>query len=100
VGYSIKYAYREQQPDGAERIIVATDRRVGAWSTLWKPAATASGPASDYPFSIIELRLNPKGDGEGRGAIFGKVTIDGQSKTIALDGYFALPVILKGVKKS
>jgi hypothetical protein len=99
VGYSVKYACREQQPDGTERIILATDRRVGAWSTLWKPSATASGPAMDYPFSIIELRLNPKGEGEGRGAIFGKVAIDPQAKTIALDGYSALPVILKSVKK-
>jgi len=99
VGYSIKYAYREQLPDGMERIILATDRRVGAWSTLWKPAATASSPPMDYPFSIIELRLNPKGEGEGRGAIFGKVTIDGETKMIALEGYSALPVILKGVKK-
>src|SRR5262245_29523985 len=99
VGYSIKYAYREQQPDGTERIILATDRRVGAWSNLWKPAATASGTPADYSFSIIELRLNPKGDGEGRGAIFGKVAIDSQSKTIALDGYSALPIILKGVKR-
>ena len=99
VGYSIKYAYREQQPDGTERIILATDRRVGVWSNLWKPAATASGTPADYSFSIIELRLNPKGDGEGRGAIFGKVAIDSQSKTIALDGYSALPVVLKGVKR-
>jgi len=29
VGYSIKYAYRVPQPDGGERIILATDRRVG-----------------------------------------------------------------------
>jgi len=59
----------------------------------------ASAAPSTYPFSIIELRLTPKGDGEGRGAIFGKVTVDGQSKTIALDGYTAVPVVLKGVKK-
>src|SRR6185503_5137902 len=36
VGYSIKYAYRLAQPDGGERLILATDRRVGAWSNLWQ----------------------------------------------------------------
>jgi hypothetical protein len=98
IGYSVKYAYRLPQPDGGERIILVTERRVGAWSNLWKPAGSAT-PAPDYKFSLIELRLNAKGEGEGKGAVAGKVTVDGQAKTIALDGYSALPVVLKGVKK-
>ena len=97
VGYSIKYAYRLSQPDGGERIILATDRRVGMWSNLWKPAATLS--VTDYPFSIIELRVDSKGDGDGRGVLTGKVVVDTTAKTIALDGYAALPVILKGVRR-
>jgi hypothetical protein len=97
VGYSIKYAYRLQQPDGGERIVLATDRRVGAWSNLWKPAGTIA--PTDYAFSIIELRLNPKGEGEGKGAVAGKVAVESQSKTIGLDGYSTLPVVLKGVKR-
>jgi hypothetical protein len=97
VGYSIKYAYREQRPDGGERIILAIDRRVGEWSSLWQP--TVAGPATDYAFSIIEFRLNAGGVGEGRGALFGKVAVDGQAKTIALDSYDTLPVIFKGVKR-
>lgn len=97
VGYSIKYAYRLSQPDGGERIILATDRRVGAWSNLWKP--TVSMTLSDYAFSIIELRVNSKGEGEGRGVVTGKVAVDDPAKTIALDQYATLPVILKGVKR-
>ena len=73
VGYSIKYAYRLQQDTG-ERIILATDRRVGAWSNLWQPAASIT--PSDYPFSIIELHVNSKGEGEGRGVMTGKVSVD------------------------
>jgi hypothetical protein len=96
VGYSIKYAYRLPQPDGGERIILATDRRVGTWSNLWKlPAANAT----DYAFSIIELRVNSKGEGEGKMSLTGKLVVDSNAKTIALDGYNALPVILKGVKR-
>jgi hypothetical protein len=97
VGYSIKYAYRVPQADGGERIILATDRRVGAWSNLWKPAASVT--VSDYAFSVIELRVNAKGEGEGRGAVTGKVSVDSQAKTIALDGYTTLPIVLKGVKR-
>jgi hypothetical protein len=98
VGYSIKYAYRLQQPDGGERIILATDRRIGMWSSLWTTAPPIT--ATDYAFSIIELRVNSKGEGEGRGAVTGKVGVDSEAKTIALDGYFTLPVILKAVKRN
>jgi hypothetical protein len=97
VGYSIKYAYRLPQPDGGERIILVTDRRVGKWSNLWMPAAAVT--PSDYPFSIIELRFNSKGEGEGRGVVTGKVAVDVPAKTITLDNYAALPVILKAVKR-
>jgi hypothetical protein len=97
VGYSIKYAYRLPQQDGGERIILATDRRVGAWSSLWQPSASIS--PSDYPFSIIELHVNSRGEGEGRGVMAGKVSIDAAAKTIALDGYATQPVILKAVKR-
>jgi len=97
VGYAIKYAYRLPQPDGGERIVLATDRRIGAWSNLWKPAGSVT--PTDYAFSIIELRMNSKGEGDGKGAIVGKVTVDSQAKTIALDGYGTLPVVFKGVKR-
>jgi hypothetical protein len=97
VGYSIKYAYRLPQADGSERIILATDRRVGAWSNLW--TTTPPITLTDYAFSIIELRVNSKGEGEGRGLVTGKVAVDSEGKTIALDGYSSLPVILKGVKR-
>jgi hypothetical protein len=97
VGYSIKYAYRDKQQDGGERVILATDRRVGAWSALWKPSGTVS--ATDYAFSVIELHLNAAGDGEGRGVVVGKIAVDVPNKTIALEGYNALPIILKGVKR-
>ena len=97
VGYSIKYAYRLPQADGSERIILATDRRVGAWSNLWTPKGATT--VSDYEFSVIELRLNAKGEGEGKGVLTGKVAVDAAAKTIALEAYNTLPIILKGVKR-
>jgi hypothetical protein len=97
VGYSIKYAYRLPQPDGSERIILATDRRIGAWSNLWKLLSSAN--PTEYEFSIIELRLNPKGEGEGKASLTGRAGVDAAAKTLALESYNTLPVILKGVKR-
>jgi hypothetical protein len=43
--------------------------------------------------------VNAKGEGEGRGVLTGKVAVDSAAKTIALDSYATLPVILKSVKR-
>jgi hypothetical protein len=93
IGYAIKYARRIELPGGAERIILVTDRRLGASNIAWKPASTVS--VSDYPFSIIELRVSPAGKGEGKGVVTGKVTVDSNAQTIAVDSYDTLPAILQ-----
>jgi hypothetical protein len=97
-GYSLRYAYRIPQPDGGERIIFATDRRLGSWNEqYWKPAGSAT--PTNYPLTIIELRLNAKGEGEGRASLVGKITDDSAAKTIALENYAGQPVVLQGVKR-
>jgi len=97
IGYSIHYALRASMPDGGERIILATNRRLGEADASWKPAAPAT--PSDYDFTVIEVRLDPKGVGEGKASINTKVVADADAKTIALDNYAASPVVLKSVKR-
>ncbi|MGA2715708.1 MAG: hypothetical protein ABSG41_21620 [Bryobacteraceae bacterium] len=96
-GYGIHYAIRLPEPDGGERIILITDRRLGVWNDLWKPVGSEA--ATNYPFSVIELRLNSKGEGEGKVSLTGKVTVDSAAKTIALENYSALPVVLRDVRR-
>ena len=97
VGYSIKYAYHTRLPDGGERIILATDRRLGGGTAGWKPVAT--GTATDYEFTLIEIRIDSKGTGEGKASLVSKVIFDNEAKTIALESYPSTPVILQSVKK-
>jgi hypothetical protein len=97
-GYSLRYALRVPQPDGSERIIFATDRRLGAWNNLWKPNGGAA--PNEYDFSVIELRVPAKGVGEGKASVTGKVAVDSAVNSIALDGYATLPVVLKDVKRA
>jgi hypothetical protein len=97
-GYSIRYAYRIAGTDGGQRIILLTDRKLGAWSPdAWKPIAAATPDPSS--FSVIELRLNRAGQGEGKTSLTTKVTFDSAIKSIALENYAAQPVILKGIAK-
>ena len=97
-GYSIRYAYRIPGTDGGQRIILLTDRKLGAWSPeSWKPVGAATPDPSS--FSVIELRVNRAGQGEGKTSLTTKVTFEAATKSIALENYTAQPVILKGVAK-
>jgi hypothetical protein len=91
-GYSIKYAWRSPSTDGTERIVLATDRRLGAHAPDWVPV---SGTAADSDFTVIEMRIDGKGVGEGQTSLTTSVVIDMAEKTLALDGYAAAPALLK-----
>jgi hypothetical protein len=97
-GYSVKYAHRTATPEAGEHIVVVTDRRLGSWQPRqWVPAGTVE--KTDYPYSVIEFRLNRSGTGEGKASLAAKVLTDKEAKTIALENYAAAPVLLKGVKR-
>lgn len=95
-GYAIRYAGRVANPDGSERIVLITQRRLGAVNDLWKPAGTEM-PA--YDFSVIELRVKANGEGEGKTSLNGKVLPDTAVNMIALENYDALPVVFGRVRK-
>jgi hypothetical protein len=96
-GYALRYAGKVTSADGSERVILITHRRLGAMNDLWKPAGGAT-PAN-YDFSVIELRVNAKGEGEGKASLTGKVVSDSAAKIVALEDYEALPVVLGHVKR-
>jgi hypothetical protein len=96
VGYSIKFAYRTALPNGGERIILATDRELGGFTTAWKPLA---GAATDYQFTLLELRLDSKGTGEAKTSLTAKISVDKEINSIALDNYAAASVMLQNVKR-
>lgn len=92
-GYSIKYAWRAPEADaGTERIVLVTDRRLGAHAPDWSPAP---GPAADAEFTVIEMRVAAKGAGEGKTSLATKIALDAAAKTLALEGYASAPVQLK-----
>jgi len=96
-GYSIKYAWHAPTSDGGERIILATNRRLGEYSPAWAlPPGTAP---TDYEFTLIELHLGAKGAGEGKSSLAAKVAVDGDAKTLVLENYVGTPAILQNVRK-
>ena len=96
-GYSIKYAYHALAPAGGERIILGTDRRIGGSSPSWKLQAVST--PTDYEFTIVEIRLDSKGAGEGKTSLTTKVMVDNEAKTIALENYSATTPVLRDITK-
>jgi hypothetical protein len=97
VGYSIKYAWHMPFSDGGDRIILAADRRLGGFTNGWKPAGSAM--PTNYDFTVVEIRLDPKGAGEGKTSLTTKVVVDTDAKTLVLENYTGTPAMLAGVKK-
>lgn len=98
VGYSLRYAVRIPEPNGSERIVLITDRRMGEFVNLWKPTAPGAVP-NKYEFSLIEIHLPAKGEGEGKISLTGNVMVDTAAKTFALENFATLPVVLRNVKR-
>ena len=94
-GYALRYAGRVSSSDGSQRIVLITQRRLGGVSQKWAPTY---GAANNHEFSVIELRLNAKGEGEGKASLTGKVVADAAVKIVALEDYDSLPVVFRDVR--
>jgi hypothetical protein len=93
LAYDLRYAQRTPLPDRGERVVLATDRYVRFWEV-------ASGSrTTDYPFTVIELRLDGDGRGEGKMSIATKVTADKKNNTVELENWGLQPVQLKDVRR-
>ena len=93
IGYDLHYARQVPREDGGRRIVLATDRRIGFWEAVNRPRTI------DYPFTIIELRVDQSGTGEGKMSIATKITMDPDTKVLELEDYASQPVLLESVRK-
>jgi hypothetical protein len=93
LGYDLHYARKAPLPEGGERVTLATDRYIGFWEAANRPRTI------DYPFTVIELRLNRDGVGEGKMSIATKITMDTDKKQIELENYGTQPVLLNNVRR-
>ena len=95
-GYAIKHALRFPSSDTSERIILATNRRIGANTLSWTPV---KGTPTPYEFTLIEIRLPSSGAGEAKASLTANITVDSEAKTIGLENYAAATVLLANVRR-
>jgi hypothetical protein len=92
LGHDLHYAWQTPLPDGGRRIVIATDRYIGFREAANQPRTT------DYPFTLIEIRVNKEGKGEGKMAVATKISFDKKKKQIELENYSTEPVRLNNLQ--
>jgi hypothetical protein len=93
LGIDIHFARKVPSPDGGERVVLVTDRRIGFWEAANRPRTI------DYPFTVIELRLNGDGEGEGKMSLATKIVAETSHNIVTLENYDTQPVMLKNVRR-
>lgn len=94
IGYDLRFAQDIPGEDGGRRVILVTDRPISFWEAANQPRSI------DYPFTLIELRLNRDGEGEGKMSIATKITGKREFNLIELEDYATQPVRLMAVRSS
>jgi hypothetical protein len=92
LGWDLQYTWHEALPDGGDRIVIATDRRMSMMEVRERPRSF------DYPFTLVEIRI-PKG-GKGEGRLFGatQIRFDKKKNQIVLEQYSAGEVRLNEIE--
>jgi hypothetical protein len=92
IGFPLRLAHQSALPGGGRRILIATDRRMSFLEVSRNLRTT------DYPFMIVELRMGPDGEGQGKLMPVAKVT-QYPDDVVEIENYAAQPVRLTKVKR-
>jgi hypothetical protein len=93
LAWDLRFARKTALPDGGEQVVLATDRPISFWEQAEQPRTL------DYPFTVIELRLKPNGEGEGKLSLATKVIADKETNTVVLENYGTQPALIQAVKR-
>ena len=94
LGLDLHYAWQTPLPENGRRIVLATDRYIGFAEARNQPRSM------DYPFTLMEIRVDKDGKGQGKMAVATKISFDKEKKVLELENYSSEPVRLNNVKVS
>jgi hypothetical protein len=93
LAWDLRFAQQSPLPDGGRRIVIATDRPIGFWEASNRPRSI------DYPFTILELRLDKDHRGEGKLLADTRLIFNRESNTLVLENYDIQPVRLNQIRR-
>lgn len=89
--YDFYYAIQTPLEGGGRRIMLITDRPMQIWERL------GGSPTRDYPFTVIELRLDKDGNGQGTLAQLVQLRLVGN--ILGIENWATAPMRLNEVKR-
>ena len=91
LSYDLHYARSTREGD-EDHVVLVTDRPIA----MWEQANFTR--TLQYPFTVIEMHIDPSGRGEGKITVATKITVD-KSGQIVLENYSSQPVRLTNVRR-
>ena len=91
LAWDLRYARQFKNPEGGRSIILVTDRPIG-----FREAAN-SNRSMDYPFTILEIRLNAKDEGEGK--IYGGSKVYVEKGELVVENWGTQPTRFNNIRK-
>jgi len=88
--YDIHFARQRPESEGGRMIFLMTDRYIKTWEAF-NQARTL-----DYPFTLIQLKVDKDGNGVGKASVATKITQEDDG-TIVLENFSSEPVMLNEV---
>jgi hypothetical protein len=90
LGVPLRFATQRELPGGGRRILVATDRRISFFEAVNRPRS------SDFPFLLLDIRLDANGKGTGKLLPVARVEV-GADDMIEVENYASEPIRLTEV---
>lgn len=92
LAWDLRYAFEMPLPEGGRRVVLATDRPIGFEEARNQPRRI------DYPFTLIEIRFNRQGVGQGKMSVYTKISLSKDKQTVELENFDIEPVRLTEVR--
>jgi len=93
-GWDLRYARQNKLDEGGRQIVIATDRPIGFWEARNQPRTI------DYPFTILELRLDKENRGEGKMIADTRIMVNRDTNEIVLENFDISPVRLANIRRN
>ena len=90
LGYDLRYAQQTPLPEGGRMIVIATDRPIGFWEATQRPRSI------DYPFTVIQMKLDREGNGSGTISYATRIVAH-ENNVIELEDFATQPIMLNNI---
>ena len=92
LAWDLRFARQTPLDGGGRRIVLGTDRPMPFWEARNRPRS------ADYPFTVIEMRVDKENRGEGKLLADTRIFIDPRTQDLVLERYDQQPVRLNEIR--